>query len=236
VTGREQQQSSGSYSNVDEAKATVTLVQMLRDTSLSGKVADSTTQPWHAHDRIRIITFYQGQVALLRRMLNQAGLGQVLVATVDSSQGCEADIVIVSFVRSNHPGSYGNARRSAGFLMDDRRMNVALTRARYQLICIGNARGTLSQSGAATLKAIVDDAERRNSVSEVELLDTREEPTRCPILQNKEDQLRLHKRLAASKIAAVDDKKQSLSMVAALTREINQIKQKRLDALRKISL
>jgi hypothetical protein len=236
VTGREQQQNSGSYSNVDEAKATVALVQMLRDSSLCAKVDDSTTQAWHAHDRIRIITFYQGQVALLQRMLNQAGLGQVLVATVDSSQGCEADIVIVSFVRSNHPGSYGNARRSAGFLTDDRRMNVALTRARYQLICVGNARGTLSQSGATTLKAIVDDAERRNAVSEVDSLDPREEPARCPMLQNKEEQLRLHKRLAASKIATMDYKKQSLTMVAALTREINQMKQQRIDTLRKISL
>lgn len=127
-----------------------------------GTKAGST--PWHGPDKIRIITFYQGQVTLIRRMLNKAGLGQVLVATVDSSQGCEADLVIVSFVRSNT--GLGNLRRTAGFLTDDRRMNVALTRARYQLVCIGNARGTLTQSGASTLRKIVHDAEERNCLSD----------------------------------------------------------------------
>lgn len=157
----------GSYSNVDEAAATVTLVKMLRRSALLQEAAANDSTPWHDPNKIRIITFYQGQVAVLRRMLNQAGLGQVLVATVDSSQGCEAHIVILSFVRSNT--KRGNVRRSAGFLSDDRRMNVALTRARHQLVCVGNARGTLSQSSAVTLRAIVDDAEERSCVSVEEL-------------------------------------------------------------------
>ncbi|OEU15131.1 hypothetical protein FRACYDRAFT_165538, partial [Fragilariopsis cylindrus CCMP1102] len=58
----------------------------------------------------------------------------VLVATVDSSQGCEADFVILSFVRSEGNGG----RNTVGFLMDDRRLNVALTRAKYQIIGVGN--------------------------------------------------------------------------------------------------
>jgi superfamily I DNA and/or RNA helicase len=55
---------------------------------------------------------------------------------VDASQGTEADIILVSFVRSQAAGGKGRT----GFLSDDRRLNVALTRARHQLICCGNAR------------------------------------------------------------------------------------------------
>ncbi|KAM3319553.1 hypothetical protein P3S67_006753 [Capsicum chacoense] len=43
------------------------------------------------------------------------------VATIDSFQGREADSVIISMVRSNNLGS-------VGFLGDNRRMNVAITR------------------------------------------------------------------------------------------------------------
>lgn len=171
VSGHEHQQAGGSYANVDEAKTIVSLVGMLRASFRDQHDSSSNHEKaWHDPDRIRIISFYQGQVTLLRRMLNRAGLGQVLVATVDSSQGCEADLVIVSFVRSTGAESYGNARRVVGFLTDDRRMNVALTRARYQLICVGNARGTLVQSGVTTLNKLVNDAESRNFIFERKLL------------------------------------------------------------------
>ncbi|MDO7928396.1 AAA domain-containing protein [Pseudomonas sp. KFB-139] len=56
-------------------------------------------------------------------------------STVDAFQGSEADIVIVSLVRNN-----GNAtlRGALGFLADERRMNVLLSRARYKLIIVGS--------------------------------------------------------------------------------------------------
>lgn len=49
------------------------------------------------------------------------------VCTVDSCQGDEADVVIVGCVRTT----------STGFVSDARRMNVALTRARQQLVVVG---------------------------------------------------------------------------------------------------
>lgn len=53
------------------------------------------------------------------------------VGTVDSFQGSEADVVILSLVRNN-------SRNALGFLRDRRRMNVALSRAKIQLIIVGS--------------------------------------------------------------------------------------------------
>ena len=137
----------------------VDIVRTIRDSSSS---FHNSKSPWDSPDRLRIITFYQGQVECIKKLLYRHGLGRVLVATVDSSQGCEADIVIVSFVRSN--SRQGNAQYTTGFLTDDRRMNVALTRAKYQLVCIGNAYDTLQTSGDKLLKAIVDDVKMRGII------------------------------------------------------------------------
>lgn len=55
--------------------------------------------------------------------------------TVDSFQGNEADVVIVSLVRNNH---HGSVRGALGFLSDPRRMNVLLSRARWRTVLIGS--------------------------------------------------------------------------------------------------
>ncbi|KAM3256360.1 hypothetical protein ACQJBY_049066 [Aegilops geniculata] len=74
---------------------------------------------------------YIAQVQLLRDRLEEypEALG-VEVSTIDSFQGREADAVVISMVRSNSLGA-------VGFLGDNRRMNVAITRARRHvaLVC-----------------------------------------------------------------------------------------------------
>ena len=145
VDGVEQKGIADSICNEREALAVVNLVKRLEDCN---------DPAWHSVDRIRIITFYTAQVLLLRKKLSDAGLEHVLVATVDSSQGCEADVVIVSLVRSS----------SAGFLKDDRRVNVALTRAKHQLVCVGNVSRFSSMFAAYTLNELADDAWKRNAV------------------------------------------------------------------------
>ena len=111
-------------------------------------------------DRLRIITFYQGKVNHLKRVLAKKGFHEVMVATVDSSHGCEADVIIVSFVRSSDKKGVYHA---TGFLADDRRINVALTRARHQLVCVGN-KGTLGLDGSEVLRNLVLDAEHRGCI------------------------------------------------------------------------
>ncbi|KEG04926.1 hypothetical protein YYE_00501 [Plasmodium vinckei vinckei] len=55
------------------------------------------------------------------------------VHTIDSYQGCESDLIIISTVRSNE-------NYSLGFLNDEKRMNVLLTRMKKGIIIIGNSK------------------------------------------------------------------------------------------------
>eukprot|EP00921_Rhytidocystis_pertsovi_P021934 GHVQ01035082.1.p1 GENE.GHVQ01035082.1~~GHVQ01035082.1.p1 ORF type:complete len:271 (-),score=14.94 GHVQ01035082.1:318-1130(-) len=55
-----------------------------------------------------------------------------VISTVDGFQGFENDFIIFSAVRSSF-------EHSIGFLMDHKRMNVALTRARRGLIVVGDS-------------------------------------------------------------------------------------------------
>ncbi len=55
--------------------------------------------------------------------------------TVDSFQGGEADVVVVSLVRNN---AHATPAKALGFLRDNRRMNVLLSRAKWKLILIGS--------------------------------------------------------------------------------------------------
>lgn len=64
-------------------------------------------------------------------MRNQQLLDGVRATVVDNYQGEESDIILLSFVRSNDEGNIG-------FLKDSHRINVALSRARKGLYCIGN--------------------------------------------------------------------------------------------------
>jgi superfamily I DNA and/or RNA helicase len=74
------------------------------------------------------ISPYSGQVAAAKDTLPK----EMRVSTIDSFQGQEKEIIILSLVRSNDDGDIG-------FLKDYRRMNVAITRAKEQLFVIGDS-------------------------------------------------------------------------------------------------
>jgi len=74
---------------------------------------------------IGVVSPFRAQVVLLRQMLD--GIG-VAVDTVERFQGGERDIMILSFVRSH----------GTGFVFDDRRLNVAITRARRKLVLVAH--------------------------------------------------------------------------------------------------
>lgn len=74
------------------------------------------------------ISPYAGQVAIAKEIFPAS----MRISTVDSFQGQEKKNIIVSLVRSNSDGEIG-------FLKDYRRMNVAITRAKEQLLVIGDS-------------------------------------------------------------------------------------------------
>ena len=74
------------------------------------------------------ISPYEGQVAAAKETLPK----EMRISTIDSFQGQEKEVIILSLVRSNDDGEIG-------FLKDYRRMNVAITRAKEQLFVIGDS-------------------------------------------------------------------------------------------------
>jgi len=80
---------------------------------------------------------------------------QAMIETVDSFQGKQLDVVILSCVRAS------GGRGGVGFLADVRRMNVAITRAKAALWVLGAA-ATLRRS--PVWAALLGDAEARGVV------------------------------------------------------------------------
>jgi len=79
---------------------------------------------------IGIITPYVGQKAMLQDYIHgERRLYDVKIASVDEFQGGEKGYIIISTVRTN----------AVGFLNDERRLNVAITRARHGIIICGNS-------------------------------------------------------------------------------------------------
>ena len=125
--GQEEISSSGtSYLNRGEAIACENIVSKLLKSNVSAS-------------QIGIITPYEGQRAYIAGYMQRSGslspqfYNEIEIASVDSFQGREKDYIILSCVRANQ-------HQGIGFLNDPRRLNVALTRARYGLVILGNVK------------------------------------------------------------------------------------------------
>ena len=80
------------------------------------------------HRHTAFISPYAAQVAAAREVLPAT----MRLSTIDSFQGQEQQTILLSLVRSNAEGEIG-------FLKDYRRMNVAITRAKEQLVVVGDS-------------------------------------------------------------------------------------------------
>lgn len=84
-----------------------------------------------------IIVPYKAQLGEIKDRLTKAiGNAELVthnVGTVDAFQGGERDVIMYGFTRSNQQGN-------VGFLSELRRANVAFTRAKHQLVMVGDLR------------------------------------------------------------------------------------------------
>ncbi len=142
---------------------------------------------WHEHEAFRdwvlsqtkheqaigVICMYAAQRDLLRRRLqdptvSEAFRRQIKVDTVDSYQGKENPVVVVSMVRNNADGPQhrGAGTIREGFLARENRVNVAASRAMDRLVVVG-AKGRWSPLGAMARLAEAFDAEVEGGEAEI---------------------------------------------------------------------
>ena len=127
----------GTSEKTNETEATI-IVRLIRSIQIlyeaNGKRYDSST--------VGIIAPYRNQIALIRHQLSEsgfAGADQIMIDTVERFQGSQRDVIILSFcVNKPYQMNFLCNLNHEGTV--DRKLNVAITRARQQLFLIGNAR------------------------------------------------------------------------------------------------
>jgi senataxin len=97
-----------------------------------------------------VISPYKSQVMLVRdkvASLLPSVAAHVDVNTIDGFQGREKTVIIFTAVRSQHRGK----KHKIGFVADERRINVGLTRARSSLLIVGHRAALAKEHHWATL-------------------------------------------------------------------------------------
>jgi serine/threonine protein kinase len=152
---------------------------------------------WDAHEPFReflirqdnrsqtigVICMYAAQRDLVRHKVRISGLSEAIkanmvIGTVDSYQGKENPIIILSLVRNNvnGPVQAGRATIREGFMIRPNRVNVAVSRAMDRLVVVGSRKrwpaggpmnrvaAAFSSELAAGHAALVDATELRDNV------------------------------------------------------------------------
>ena len=98
----------------------------LKEAKYIKKIIDYLEEKKVKPSAIGIISPYKAQTKEIKKKIKE-----IEVHTVDGFQGREKDLIIISLVRSNK-------NKNIGFLSDEKRLNVSLTRAKKHLIIIGD--------------------------------------------------------------------------------------------------
>ena len=153
IGAREVRNRNGSYCRKAEAER---VVSMLR------KIVEDSEEEEHKKYKYAIMTFYNGQKEILEELVSKDPLlskkpVRLSIGSVDSFQGMEFDIVILSMVRSNT--EYTHAKKRFGFTTDEHRLCVALSRAMRCMIVAGDSqmmRGKYAADAIPALKEFYD--------------------------------------------------------------------------------
>jgi predicted ATPase len=150
ISGRRESDRTGaetSVSNRIETQIACNRLTLIDRAVTQGVIKPSGDRPLE----VLVIAPYGRQVEELRRRLASAKFNHLIVdvLSVDAVQGRECDLAVFSVTRSNERGDFG-------FLGEPywRRINVALSRARYGLTVIGDAAFSRSKPGA--LRKVLD--------------------------------------------------------------------------------
>lgn len=143
LTNRRETEFNKTYKNVAEAQA---IVAWLRRLDFIAKNKNTTYT-------VGVVTGYVGQATELTRAIAgiQGQLSMLVIEceTVDAFQGREVDICVYSVTRCNDKGVIG-------FLRDERRMNVALSRGKHGLLIVGDHVFCRSANDPNPLKTVIE--------------------------------------------------------------------------------
>ena len=128
----------GRSDKVNVSEATIVRDQLKR-------IYEEHREDFSPQQTVGVIVPYRNQIAVIRREIESLGippLEQISIDTVERYQGSQRDVIIYSFTIQN-PYQLdfltANCFEEDGMTID-RKLNVALTRARNQLIITGNRR------------------------------------------------------------------------------------------------
>jgi superfamily I DNA/RNA helicase len=148
---------SKSFYNPTEADAIIKYIKIFfetydlkkwitKGTETIGIITPYSAQVQYISNRLRasMKQIIQGSIGEESSSLLEQNMKKFHIGSVDSFQGTEYDLVLISCVRSKVIDAQGLdsdkwLRKNLGFLTDWRRLNVAVTRAKYSCIVVGNA-------------------------------------------------------------------------------------------------
>lgn len=122
--------------NRDEAQKAAEIVTTLY------RLYRENDMEWKAGQNIGIIVPFRGQIAMTRKMLSQTDVpdfNNITIDTVERYQGSQRDIIIYcTTISQKYQVEMLSAPVETDGIRMDRKLNVALTRARKQFFLIGN--------------------------------------------------------------------------------------------------
>ncbi len=137
IAAKSPHSSPSPQTNIIEAKMiAATVYQAYRLCLLTGKT-------FHKEKAVGVIVPYRNQISAVRNAIDQFGipvLHDITIDTVERYQGSQRDCIVYGFtIQQRHQLNFltSNTFEEDG-MMIDRKLNVAMTRARLNLVMIGN--------------------------------------------------------------------------------------------------
>lgn len=175
-----QSQPRGGKSLVNDVEANI-IADTIRRLEDNAPFVEWVASQGEERKPIGIICTYKAQRELIRRKLRASGISGTMlracrIDTVDSYQGKENPIVILSLVRNNADGAAEAGRRTIaqGYMARGNRINVALSRAMDRLIIVGAFDRWPSNSPMGQVSATFEKLAKQQSAEFTQAVDVKD--------------------------------------------------------------